>query len=508
VTSEARGALDRSMVRAVAWGAGAKWASQVFTWVATIIVARLLHPYDYGLVGMAGIYVNLTTLISQIGIPDAIITLRDLTRRQIAELNAVALLLSVALVALSCGMAFPIARFFSAPPLRAVLIVASTTYLINAFQVVPRALLQKELRFKLLAAIETVRAIAQMLATLVFAWMGFGYWSLVNGVILGGAVATALTLCWRRYGFAVPNLANIYRELRFSGHVTVSGVGWYVYSNADFLVAGRVLGEAPLGDYTVAWTISSAPIEKIGNLLTGVTPAFFSAVQNSKSELRRYFLRLSEALAYVTVPASIGIVLVADYLVPVLLGPNWSGVVGPLRWLGILVAFRSLTTMLPKLLTALNETKFVMWTTVISAIVMPFGFFIGSRWGTKGIAIAWIVIYPPIMLPLYYRIFRRIETNVREYLSAVMPAVGASTIMTVALLLLRSTLPRDWSLTARFVLLIAAGTLCYASALFALYRRRMAQLFRAVRRMRNEQMQPEQMESDNPPSAIVGARLD
>jgi O-antigen/teichoic acid export membrane protein len=496
------------MVRAVAWNAGAKWVSQVFTWVATIIVARLLHPYDYGLVGMAGIYLNLTALISQIGIPDAIITLRDLTRRQIAELNAVALLIGAALLGISCGLALPIARFFAAPPLRAVIVMISTTYLINAFQVVPRALLQKELRFKLLASIETVRAIAQMVAMLVLAWLGFGYWSLVDGGVLGAAVATTLTLCWRRHGFAFPNLANIFKELRFSGHVTVSGVAWYVYSNADFLVAGRMLGEAPLGDYTVAWTISSAPIEKIGNLLTGVTPAFFSAVQNSNFELRRYFLRLTEALAYVTVPASIGIALVADYLVPVLLGPKWSGVVGPLRLLGILVAFRSLTTMLPRLLTALRDTKFVMWTTVISAIAMPLGFLIGSRWGTNGIAVAWIIIYPPIMLPLYHRIFRRIGTNTWEYLSAVIPAAGASVIMTAALLLLRSALPLHWSLAAHFALLVVTGTLCYACALLGLYRRRMTQLLQVFRRMRHEQMDPGQIDPNNSQVAVAGARLE
>lgn len=482
MTTDARWALDRSMVRAVAWNAGAKWISQIFAWIATIIVARLLQPYDYGLVGMAGIYLNLTSLVSQVGVPDAIITLRDLTRRQIAELNAASVAIGSALFGISCGMAFPISRFFSAPPLRSVVIAVSTTYMINAFQVVPRALLQKELRFKMLAAIETARAVAQMITTLILAWLGFGYWSLVYGMILGGAVATVLTLYWRRHRFAVPHLADIYRELRFSGQVTVSGIAYYVYSNADFLVAGRMLGEAPLGDYTVAWTISSAPIEKIGNLLTSVTPAYFSAVQHSKFELRRYFLRLTEALAYVTVPASIGIALVSDYLVPVLLGPKWSGVVSPLRILGISVAFRSLTTMLPRLLTALRDTKVVMWVTLIAATLMPVSFLIGSRWGTKGIAMAWIIVYPPMMSPLFYRTFRNVESSAREYLGALAPAVGATVFMAAAVLLMRSMLPGYWPLSVRFVLLIVTGTLCYAVALVVFYRERINQLIRGIGR--------------------------
>ena len=125
----------------------------------------------------------------------------------------------------------------------------------------------------------------------------------------------------------------------------VSSMAWYAYSNADFLVAGRMLGQAPLGDYTVAWTISSAPIEKIGNLITTLTPAFFSAVQNDKAELRRYLLRLTEMLSYVMIPASVGITLTASYLVPVLLGEKWIGVIGPLRLLALLIRVRLVRTM-------------------------------------------------------------------------------------------------------------------------------------------------------------------
>src|SRR5258707_11699983 len=138
------GSLDRSLAHAVAWNAAARWGSQIVSWAATIIVARLLTPYDYGLLGMAALYLNLAMLISQVGIGDAVIALRDLTSRQIAELNTLSLLLGVVLTGLSCALALPLARFFSTPPLSGVIVVASVMYLIAAFQVVPKALLQKE----------------------------------------------------------------------------------------------------------------------------------------------------------------------------------------------------------------------------------------------------------------------------------------------------------------------------------------------------------------------------
>ncbi len=478
--------LDRSMARAVAWNAAAKWITQILSWLSTIVVARLLTPGDYGLVGMAGVYLSLATLISQIGIAEAVLTLRDLTHRQIAELNSVALLMGIALVGVSGAVAAPLARFFSAPQLHAVIIVCSSTYIINALQVVPSALLQKELRFKLLSALELVRAVFQIVVTVVLAFLGYGYWTLVYGVVAGSFMASILTLFARRHAFARPNFPGLRRELRFSGHVLTSGIGNYIYSNADFLVAGRMLGQVPLGDYTVAWTISCAPIEKIGNLITRVTPAFFAAVQHDRAELRRLLLRLTEVLSYVTVPASIGIALVADVLVPVVLGPKWTGAIGPLRLLGISVAFRSLDTILPKLLTATGDTAFTMWATMVSAVIMPLSFFVGSYWGTNGIAAAWVIIYPLITLPLYYKAFHRISMSVREYLSSVLPSAHASLVMAAAVIgtrwLMRDALP----LAMRLCLLIIIGIVAYVGALMIFHRTRVFRLLAAIRELRGK----------------------
>jgi O-antigen/teichoic acid export membrane protein len=474
------GSLDHSMASAVAWNAAAKWSSQILSWTSTIVVARLLTPYDYGLVGMSGLLTSLTMVICQYGIGDAVIALRDLTRRQIAELNTVSVVLGTVLVGLSCALALPVARFFSAPPVRSIIIVTSGMYLISAFLVVPRALLRRELHFKLLASIEMARSLCQVVATVLFAWFKFRYWSLILGYLVASLFEALLISYWQRHEFAIPGLSRLRRELKFSRQVLLSGVAWYAYDNADFGVAGRVLGGAPLGSYTVAWTIATAPVEKIANLVTSVTPAFFSAVQTDKAELRRYLLRLTEVLSFVTIPASIGLALVADYMVPVLLGPKWIGVIGPLRLLGCFVAARSVTTILPNLLTAIGDARFVMRATIGSAILMPIAFLIGARWGTNGIAAAWVVAYPPIMVPMYYRVFRKTGMQLKEYVSVLMPALSASAIMAVVVLLTRSVLP-DGSHPLPYLLsLIVVGALSYAGALLAFHRARVNGLIRTI----------------------------
>lgn len=480
--------LDRSMARALAWNTVAKTLSQVFSWLSTIVVARLLTPYDYGLVGMAGVYLALATVVSQTGIGNAVLYVRDLTRRQIAGLNTLSLGVGFFLTGLTCALSVPLAHFFSSPPLRAVVLIASITYSIDAFQVVPRALLQKELRFKLLFSIETTRFLCQAVCCLALALLHFRYWSLVLGHIIGTLINAVLTLYWMRHEFALPHFADLQKEIRYARQVMLSGIAGYVYSNADFGVAGRVLGAVPLGSYSVAWGIASVPVDKISSLLTGVTPAYFSAVQHSKSELRRYLLRLTEALSLVTIPASIGLALVANSLILVLLGPKWKDAIEPLRLLSVFIAFRSLAILPSNLLTSIGEARFVMWFTTGLATLMPVAFYIGSRWGINGIAAAWMIVYPLMLIPLYARTFTRLEMEMRDYLSAVFPALSATAGMTVCVMAIRFAFLRDVVLLPNLLITIGAGVASYLVPLFVFHRGRVERLFRTMKSLRKGHM--------------------
>ena len=96
------GDLDKTLVRGVAWTAAVKWSIQVFTWGATVVVARVLLPADYGLVGMAALYINLLTLFSEFGIGNAVVTLQDLTGDQLSQLNCLSLF--VGLIGFASGV--------------------------------------------------------------------------------------------------------------------------------------------------------------------------------------------------------------------------------------------------------------------------------------------------------------------------------------------------------------------------------------------------------------------
>jgi len=251
-------------------------------------------------------------------------------------------------------------------------------------------------------------------------------------------------------------------------------------------VAGRRLGQAALGAYTVAWTIASTPVEKITNLVTRVTPAFFSAVQHDKPELRRYLLRITEGLALLTFPASFGIALVADQFVPCVLGPKWVAAIIPLRLLGILAALRSITTLFPSILFTSRHSRFVMWNTIIAAVVCPAAFYYGSRWGTAGIAIAWLLLYPMITAPLVWRTFVTIELPLSVYLQSLLPALRASLVMAALVIAARMATPSAWPLAVRFGISIVTGAIAYAGILALADRRRLREFYGVLRSVRSE----------------------
>src|SRR5687768_13503317 len=135
--------LDRALVRSIAWNGAAKWTSQAFTWISTVAVAHLLAPSDYGLVGMATVFTSFVAMLSEFGLGTAIVTLRDLDRRQIAQLNGLSMLIGVAACLISLAAAKPLGRFF-APEVTLIVMVLSVTFVVGALRVVPNALLQRE----------------------------------------------------------------------------------------------------------------------------------------------------------------------------------------------------------------------------------------------------------------------------------------------------------------------------------------------------------------------------
>ena len=477
--------LDRNLVRGIVWTGAGKWGSQVLSWASTLIVARLLTPADYGVVGMAMIYLALITLLSEFGVGAAVINLQKLSHDQIAQLNTVSLLVGAVSFVLSCAMAKPLGYFFHAPQVAAVVVVTSTGFLISAAQTVPYSLLQKDLRFKLLAGIEAFRAIVTAAAAIVMAFMGLGYWTLVLGGLLGTLLATILTVAARPERFAVPRFSQLREALSYSNDILITRFAWYAFSNGDFLVAGRMLGGSALGNYTLAWSIASVPVEKVTALISRVGPAFFSAVQHDKSELRRYLAGLTEMLALIVFPVTAGLGLVSSDLVRVVFGPKWTGAILPLSLLSVAMAVRSITPLLPFVLNVVKETRFSMWNSVAASLILPLGFYLGSHWGTGGIACVWATVYPILMIPLFVRTLSRIDMRKRDYLRSIWPPLSSCMLMMATVLLVSHYVPSYWTPPIRLAIKVTTGAVSYAGAVLLLHRQALDRIRTAAKMLRS-----------------------
>jgi PST family polysaccharide transporter len=351
-----------------------------------------------------------------------------------------------------------------------VILAMSLAFIISAFKIVPDALLQREFRFKLLAKIQAAQVLGYAIATVTAAVLGAGYWSFVVGGLVGPAVSTGLTVLKRSNPFARPRFNALGESLTFSSHIIGTRVAWYCYSNSDFLVAGRVLGQAALGSYNIAWTLANLPVQKITNLAMRVLPSYFSNAQNDEAALRRYVLTITEALLLVTLPACLGLSLLADELVPTVLGQKWVHAVTPLRILALYASFRSITNLLPSLLNVRRASRFVMWNNVAAALYFPVAFYMGTQWGTAGIALMWPLLYPFVAVPLYWRAFREIKMPLRQYLASLWPAVSSASIMTVYLLGLRSMVPPTaMARHSRVILEVLSGAAVYGVAILLLH---------------------------------------
>jgi PST family polysaccharide transporter len=464
--------LQRSLVRGIAWTGLVKWGSQVLSWASTIVVARLLIPSDYGLVALATAFLGLVALVNEFGLGSAIVMLPQLSTRQIRQLNSLAVLLGLAGFGFACLGAIPLSQFYGAPDLPLVIVVLAAGFIVGAFRSVPYAILEKGLNFKTLAFLEGGQSLLGAITTVLLAWNGAGYWALVLGNLFSNMVTTGVVVALYGQSFTRPVVHELGDVLRFSWHMLASRVSWYLGSTSDVFVAGRILGQAPLGAYTFGATLANVPMEKVTGLINRVTPAFYSAVQNDHATLRRYIVGLTEGLALITVPVALGMALVANEFVLLVLGEKWNAVGAPLQVLAVYGAFRSVTSLVAPLFFITGGSRIAMLNGFVGMILFPIGFLVGSQWGIVGIALAWLIVHPINLAPMYWHVLPSIGLSFWQYLRSLWPAVSGALVMIAAVTVLRSSIPEGSSLATRFAVLVLAGGAAYLLTLLALHRQR------------------------------------
>jgi teichuronic acid exporter len=480
-----------SLASNLAWRAAANWSSQIVSWAALLVVVRLLSPADFGLVGMSVTLFWYLKFLGAFGITPTVVRHRDLSPEVLAQLNTMGVLFGLGSFLLACLFAWPVSWFFKTPGMIPVAIVTCIALIPIGLRSVPEGLLNQNMQLKSLSFFDALRDILSAVVTVVLAGMGFHYWALVLGNLLSEIVRCAVVLKVQRYRFAWPHYGTVREPLRFGRQVLVSSFAWSTYNTLDNVTAGRVLGQSALGLYGMAWNLANTPLEKIVSLVTTLIPAYLARVQTDMAALRGYVRSLTEAIALATFPATVGLALVARQGIPLIMGAKWDGMIAPLEILSAYAAFRSIVALLPKVLTAVGNPRFVMRVEVTGLVVMPLAFWIGSHWGITGIAFGWVVAYPILAIPHYWKTLQTIDMKLSDYVGSLRPAVDGSIAMSLAVgtfrWIIRSSRPSWPSLLEE----IGLGAVVYIATVTLLHRKRVRRFVDIVKRMKSPKVQPQ-----------------
>ena len=469
--------LDRRVGSGIAWMAITKWGSQIVSWASLLLLQKFLTPFDFGLLTMTTILFGLIQMVSEFGIDGVLLVAKNLPQEKITTLHTVSSLLGLLAGAIACASAPLMAHFFRTPQLLAVVPVFSISFLVSGFRVVPQTLLLRDLRFRRVSIIEVTQTFTQATVAVLLAWLNFRYWALVWAPVIAAGAAAFLFWLQRPVGFIRPNLSTVRSELHFSRQLIVARITWFLYSNSDFAVAGRTLGPSSLGLYSMAWNISSIPVEKITAIVSRTAPSILNRVQHDTPAIRRYVRILTESVSLLTFPVAAGIALVARPLVEGVFDPKWHDAVLPLQLLAAGVIPRCIVPLVYPVLMLIGEVGFMMWLSIITAFMLPLSFLVASRWGPAGIAGAWLV-YPLLTLPLFVRMLKRLEMPAGDYLKCLKAATVASAVMVAAVCLVES-FPSHMPALGRLATDVLAGAASYTATILLFFRSRLVAL-RAV----------------------------
>jgi teichuronic acid exporter len=463
---------NQAIASGVMWQGALRWLSQVLSWTATIVIARKLSAEDYGIAGTATVLVGLLSLVTDMGLGRTLVMRREKDPQIIAQAHGAAILTGLMAGALMLLVAIPLSWFYREPRVAPVIAVLCLALIFSGMNAVPLALLQQQLQYRRLAAIDFGKTILQATVVLIGSIVGLRYWSLVLGLIVGNAMAVVLTRRFVAVKPQRPNVAVLTPTITYTRHLVLSSVAWYLYSNADFATVGRVSGLAALGYYQFAWNVAQLPGEKLANVMQAVVGPFFGSIGADKVALRHYFLVLSELLVSIMLPVLCGFALVSPIAVPIIFGSKWIAAIPILQFLVVSAALSSFALLSQHVLGATGRAEIATRLNLSALVVLPILFYIAAKTvGPVAVAFVWLIAQPVLIGVPLMRLREVISLSLGEYLRNLKAPVVSALLMSGAVWLTRD-LTTAVAPILQLCLAVSVGIVVYASAYLLIFRDR------------------------------------
>jgi lipopolysaccharide exporter len=336
--------IAKSTIRGLIWAYTVFFGSRLVTMLSTAILARLLIPADFGLIGYALLLLNFIDATRDMGIKDALIYAPDRVEDTADTAFLMNLLIGLAQYAISFLLAPLALRFVDDPRIVMMLRAMALTFLFNAAANTHDGLLQKELKFRKRYMPDVYSAVIKGAVSIVMALTGYGVWSLVAGHVIGSIVRMIgkwILQPWRpRFRFFPDRARSLWGYGVYILLYNLLGVG---LAQVSQMLIGTLLGAVQLGYYTIAARIPEMILINFSLVLTHVLFPAYTKLKDDRAKLTAGFLMTTKYTAFVTLPIGLGMVAIAPEMVHVVFGDQW----GPAVMLTQVLALLGMVVTLP-----------------------------------------------------------------------------------------------------------------------------------------------------------------
>jgi O-antigen/teichoic acid export membrane protein len=468
---------------AVIWRSGSQVLTQIVSWCSTLIVIRLLAPEDYGLFAMAQVMLVLLSTMNGWGLASALIREKEVTEERLRQTLGMLILLNFGLALIQFLAAPLVALWFEQPEVADLLRVQSLLYLAVPFCALPHAILSRKMDFRRPAQVRLAAALTGAVTALTGALSGWGVWTLVTAP-MAMFLTEAIGMTWAarapiRPSFRFTGAGHI---AGFGGVMTATQLFWFVQSQADVMIAGRVLDTHTLGVYTTGLFLAQLLASKFVPPINEVAYAAYSRQQGTGQQGMgsEPLLATIRLVMLVALPAYAGMAVVAPVLVPVLLGEKWIEIVPLLPILAMAMAMLTLQILFSPATNARGFPGIALKITMLGSVVMPAGFLIGSQWGVTGFAWGWVGGMAVLTGATILLSRRVLGLQIGALMRAIAPPLAAALAMAAGVALGLHWLPPVIDLLALGIV-VPLGVALYGAALHLIAPDRMAEALRFAR---------------------------
>lgn len=379
--------LGRAAARAVAWNYVSFASGKLLVLATVAVLARLLTPEEFGIVGFATLAVAYLSVLKDLGLGAAVIQRRDDVEAASQTVFIMNLAIGATLTTLTALSAPLVAGFFREPLVTPLLRVLAFSFILESLGSMHVVLLRRNLEFRRKLVPDIGRAVVKGSVAIATAAAGFGVWALVWGQLAG--VMAAVVLSWAVVPWR-PSL-RFHRRLlrplaRFGGPLLVTDIQYAIWSNLDYVVVGRMLGDAALGIYTLAYRLPELLIHSVWRVLAGAIFPVFSRLQDDREALRRGFLATIRYTQIVIVPLSLGLLITAGPAVDVLFGDRWAAAAPVLRIMAVFSLIASIGVNAGDVYKAIGRPDLLAKLSMIELFVLVPALIYGAQFGLIGVA--------------------------------------------------------------------------------------------------------------------------